>query len=243
MQKFRYYSIYHFCEQLCEIGRVSHVKTCFKQPFVVRNTTFPHWGKSQPAPVLSEHRWAIVGCWDVFCSLCRVASPMALHAHSFPSLVISVLALKTYTGAQMIDSASHDVRTETNGIYTICIPSGPLVVASLRLGCYSPGAFGFLNCIDSLVSVLSCVSPWNWSEIWVNFLTNIPCFTVPEIAKSEFEEKKNWKKTCIPSRTECKPILHTSSNVSQGHVTSQCYRRSENFAVKIISRLRPTVKI
>ena len=38
----------------------------------------------------------------MFCSLCRVASPTALRVHSFPSLVMLVLASKTH------NSASHD---------------------------------------------------------------------------------------------------------------------------------------
>ena len=57
---------------------------------------------------------------------------------------------------EFIYGGSHDLKkwdTETNGIYAIYKPSGPLVAPSLRSGHYSPGALRFLNRIDPSVSV------------------------------------------------------------------------------------------
>ena len=41
-----------------------------------------------------EHRWVVVWLSNVFCSLCKVTSPMALCVCSFPWLVMPVLASK-----------------------------------------------------------------------------------------------------------------------------------------------------
>ena len=51
-----------------------------------------------------------------------------------------------------------------------------ILVPSLRSGHYSPGAFGFLNCIDPLVSVSNYYVMASWSPVYMLWRTLIKLF-------------------------------------------------------------------